>query len=497
MKSIVIAVLGLFSLSVNGQLPYTNVANHIAHNSDASIEVVGDYYYVANITNNVSPLSFQYARLDTNGLVLDTLTLEYDPSYYFNTNCIKCFTYHQGSFYHAINNGFNHIPGNDTSEILLHKVANDLSDTIVSTVYSTSLRNSLFATDIVFDSDSTFIMSSLHGYYNGTDPQQPGYWKIGSVISRLDTNFNLIWETEIPDIDMNRNNGLSPSQIVIDNNGGIFVVGPDHIYSTSSLNEAFVAKISQADGHLYWRKHFTRTRGIDGMYLTSNYDGTFTFVQNFSINPTQWNPILNVGILDSNGVVLNEREFNWGSTPIIAEGLIRLQDGSYYVSGVYDVAYGLGFRFTPQLDSLWSTSYEYPFTAGLSNVDDFQQDSSGMLVHTGWTVTSDIDNWLFRIDLQGCDSVNCGLNITEESNLQAFSVYPNPSKQDFHLEIAEDFVNARVSFELTDIYGRIVLKNVINQSPMKLSIEKAGVYFITIRNEHLSVLHTEKLIIIE
>lgn len=494
MKSIIYTVLVLLSHSAVAQLPYTNVANHVAHNSDPSIEVVGDNYYVANIINDITDQWFHYVKYDTLGMVLDTLKIHYDPLKYFNTNCKKCFEFHRGSFYHAFNTNWHDVPGTDSVSTLIIKIKGDLSDTVKLKLYNTGLRNFTAVTDLEFDSDSTFLMSMFHGFYNGTDPQIPGYWKVESVVSRIDTSLNILWEVKVPDLDSNRNNGISPSKLILDQNGGVIVVGPDQHFSTASSYEGLAFRLDITTGQLLWRRSFIRQRGINGMYGVNNGDGTIQFVQNFSTSPGQLNDRLNVGLMDTSGNVLSQKQYYWGGRSIVAEDIIKLKDGSYYVSGVYDYSRGLGFKFTRNLDSLWATSYSYPFTSGISNVDAFLQDSSGMLVHTGWTTTNDIDNWLFRIDIQGCDTSNCGLKLFENVQPNNYlTVFPNPCGQICVVDIDQmsSFIGARLM--VTDVMGRLIQDNLVSSSREEIRFPHPGFYVVQLIDSHGNIIGIEKV----
>lgn len=73
---------------------------------------------------------------------------------------------------------------------------------------------------------------------------------------------------------------------------------------------------------------------------------------------------------------------------------------------------------------------------------------------------------------------------TEETYLNEYIIYPNPVSDE--LNISSYNSTQYYSFELIDIYGRIVHHNKMNKGKVALSLEKLnlspGIYFLTINS---------------
>ncbi|KAB2807692.1 T9SS type A sorting domain-containing protein [Phaeocystidibacter luteus] len=336
----------------------------------------------------------------------------------------------------------------------------------------------------------------------GTDSTLPGYYKTESLITKLDTNLNVLWELSIPDPDSSRDYGHSPSKIIINNDGTAFIIGPDHAFHVSSYRESFVAKVRLSDGHLLWRKTFTHPRGFRGMYAADNGDGTLRFVRSTYQSTGQFHTLLSVGIIDTAGNILNEKEYGWKNSIIVSDDLIKLDDGNFYCSGEYQRNRGFGFKFSPNLDSLWMVNYDYPFNVGLSVPDAFIQDSSGMIAHTGWTVltidsVTDVYNWLFRVDTRGCTVSNCDISIYEHTQLDPrWRGFPIPSTGPLTIDHPELARFGSVAIQVFDLAGRKVYAQIhdCNQA-ISINIEAPGQYQVLIGDENLNALGLLKVVI--
>ena len=102
--------------------------------------------------------------------------------------------------------------------------------------------------------------------------------------------------------------------------------------------------------------------------------------------------------------------------------------------------------------------------------------------------------------LQGDNTYNTsivGLNESKKTNSQ-FSIYPNPSKNNFTIYIANQ-LNQTLSYSITDVFGKIIEENNIhsNESLFKQSINVSpltdGCYFITLKGSNIN--KTKKIII--
>lgn len=484
-------ILLFISLPAIGQTVYTNRVNHVAHNTRPAFEIVGDYYYVAN-NLNISPYSqMQYVKLDTLGNVLNTLNILWDPNYVFPSNCPKCLDYHHGVLYHAYSNG----KTRDSAAIILSKVRLDLSDTVLTQYYPTINGHGLDIKDLEFDSDSTFIIAAIDAFYTGDSAPQ-AVFKFNTLVARLDTNFNILWETIIPDTDPNRNFGVFPEDIVIDAYGSILVTGtPAWV---AQVSEAFAARIRISDGHLYWRKSYTGNLGIRGMNAFDHGDGTYRYVQDWITDVNNAYHLYEIGILDTAGIIISSKQYGSTNQTHTANDLIRLKDGNYYCAGVTHQFKGLGFKFTPNLDSLWMKQFSYGPVSNTCYLEVFKEDSSGMIAHTGWVTSNRVDNWIFRIDTKGCTVSNCDIGIPENPVLdERWEVFPNPSTGPFTIYHPEMETLGPLVVQIHNMEGRLVYDgDHVEGEPIQLQLDVAGEYQVIIAKQNREVIGLQKVLIL-
>lgn len=482
MRTVLYILFGLIGSCAFGQVPYTNVVNHLAHNSRPALEIVGDYYFVAN-NLNTAPWTLDYTKLDTNGTVIQRFSYVVDSAQ-FPSNCPKCLDYHNGVLYHGYTDFISVIPGTDTSAIILCKVKPDLSDTIMTRYYPTLQGHGLDIKALEFDSDSTFIIAATDAYYTGDSAPQ-AVFKFNTLVARLDTSFNILWETIIPDTDPNRNFGLNPEDIVVDSYGTLLVTGTP--YWVGWVNEAFAARLNNKSGQLLWRKNYNGDMGIQGMNAFDHGDGTYRYVQNWLTNPNDYYHQLHIGILDTAGNIIADSVYGKPNKGHAIHELIKLKDGNYYCGGVTNLGLekGLGFKFSPQLDSLWMRNYRYGSVNNTCYLEVFKEDSSGMIAHTGWVTSNQLDNWIFRIDTYGCDTSNCGLNIPENFRPdERWTVYPNPSRGEFVIDHPEIEVLGPLIVQVFDLQGRRVHDGDYEGGrAIQLELETSGEYQILITTE--------------
>lgn len=494
----------LFWLGAFSQTPYTNVINYIAHNGRPSIEVGGvNTYYVANVLNIWPDSYMQYAKLDTNGNVLDTLTIKWDPTKVFTGNCPKCLHLKNEVLYHAYNDFISNVPGNDTVAVILAKVKSDLSDTIYHKYYAPKIGRATEARAMVFDTDSTFVLSAINAYFTG-DTVPNAQFKFNVLVTRFDTAFNVLWETIIPDSDSTRNFGHVPGDIVLDDYGTILVTGSPFFFIR--YNEAFVARLRVSDGQLLWRRVDTGSMGIQGMYAVDHGDGTYRYVQNWLVDTVKRHHEFYIGVLDTNGNILQDKAYGQPERRHIAVDLIKLRDGNYFAGGnsFWYAEKGLGFKFTPNLDSLWMRWYWHDTISDLCNVDAFKEDSSGMIVHTGWYVktfnnpTNLLYNWLYRIDTRGCDTSNCNISIYEEPEIDTrWQVFPNPSSGPITIDHPELYAQGTINIQVMNMQGVIIHnKEYAPTEPIPLQIPTSGSYYVIIRNSKNEVIGLKQIVIV-
>lgn len=483
----------IFTIEGAAQTAYLNVLNQFAHNSRPSLEVVGNTYYVAN-NLNTSFQTLDYVQLDTNGTVLNRLTYQADSTQ-LPSNCPKCLHYENGTLYHAYTDWIANIPGLDTIATVLCKINPDLNDTILTRYYYPTASKGLEIRDLEFDSDSTFIITGTSLHYRFGDSTQGFKYKI--LVARLDTAFNVLWETNILDRDPSRVYGVTPEDIVIDSYGSLVITGTP--YWTGFYDEAFMIRLNLEDGQFLWRTTFHGDFGIEGMNSVDNGNGTYTYVQNWRTSTNQAEHQLHIGIIDTSGLVLQDTAYGSQDKLLATHDLIRLQDSSLYCAGITVANYerGFGFKFSEDLDSLWMRTFKHPSISRNHYLELFEQDLSGRIVHTGWTSQNRIDNWLFRIDTQGCTVSNCDISIDEYDQLDPrWSGFPIPSTGPLTIDHPELSSFSSVAIQVFDLAGKKVFAEIHDcAQPISINIEAPGQYQVLIGDENLKALGLLKVVI--
>lgn len=434
--SILVTSLFLTGLSTNGTAQYLDTIYDIGHDARPSFTLLeGGDILIANANNNQTNL-YQYARLNSQGLLLDSLNLHYPANDYFFANCKRALVCIGKNLYNAYTN----FHQQDSTYIILSKLSLNPLDTLQTHLYfaDRSIYIASQALVMVYDSDSSFLLSGLHARW-ALEPDS--VLKYDLFLSRIDTNFQVVWETIVPDGQYGRDYGPMGTDILIDEYGGILVTGNEFFYPL--LEIGFAARFNQAGQNL-WYKEYPGTLGMSGMYCVDNGDGSYQYIQN------QWTRAqgdandLITGRMDTLGNILSSKRIGKINRMQFAQDLIQTSDSNFYVSGIgyYINMHSYGFKFSPQGDSLWYRSYHHDDSLDLAYLETFREDSAGNLVHFGYHVNNinpgpnnNLSSWLYRTDADGCIFKDCQLGKEELGSLPPFILYPNPSRGTFNFDL--------------------------------------------------------------
>ncbi|MCR9154584.1 MAG: T9SS type A sorting domain-containing protein, partial [Bacteroidetes bacterium] len=263
------------------------------------------------------------------------------------------------------------------------------------------------------------------------------------------------------------------------------------------------------DGNNLWYKEYPGNLGMSGMYCVDNGDGTYQYVQNW------WTRIqgdandIMVGRMDTLGNILTSKRLGKINRMQFAQGLLKTQDGNFYVSGIgyFSNFHSYGFKFSPQGDSLWYRTYHHDDSLDLAYVESFKEDGAGNLVHFGYhgnNVNPNPGNgifaWLYRTDEHGCIFQDCHLSQEEIAALPKLSLYPNPSKGRFYIEIeaSQDFPCV---LEIYNTDGALLESHsLVSPYQSRLVIDtplNPGHYFVLLRDKQGTELALSKLLLID
>lgn len=267
--------------------------------------------------------------------------------------CFKCLKANQGSFYFAQTDFIR----SDSAYIRFTQLSQSL-DTINTAKHLEFEGGTPEIQDLVFDSDSTFIVTGL--LFRLTNYNKYDLW-----VAKFDTSFNPIWELRVPDTIPGMNGGYHSRDLVIDQYGSCLVTGiGNHYYPPTQLNidHSFAARVDSKTGRLIWFHPFNKNLGSQHIAALDNGDGTYSFarmeVKGFwpNTNNFPYPTRMRFGRIDTLGEVVYDTSTGPELPYFRFRDLIKTQDGNFYVAGNTQVLPGdfptAAYKFTPQGDSL-------------------------------------------------------------------------------------------------------------------------------------------------
>lgn len=207
-----------------------------------------------------------------------------------------------------------------------------------------------------------------------------------------------------------------------------------------------------------------------------------------------------LALLDTNFQILEVRPFDPIRTPLSFFWDIEpTPDGNFIAAGQFTAInpnvepdiYGRLFKFSPDLDSLWSLK----LTAPISNVQQSGNYlggvgvlSSGNMVAGGYSQSgNDIYCWLVKFTPDGCvDTLWCVTTpVWEPVDLglqKQVKVWPNPADDFINVEISEP---SEAETVLYDLQGRAVRREqLVGRATLSSASLPAGLYFLEVRAGH-------------
>lgn len=490
-----------FSLQMTGQTPYLNEGYHYKLGALYGSLAFNDSSYFTAVRDNSEPSLYRYTRINNLGIISDSLNLSYPDSSVSTGLFGQCLNVNQDHLYNAYTKVEYGVLTNSWS-IVLSKIHLDLSDTVETKDFTLAGYDYLYASASSFDSDSTFLITGSVGRLVGPD----SIFKEELLLAKFDTSFNLIWYTVMQDgKPWDAAYGFYGLDITVDNNEGILVAGTSDF--ESSPYSSFVARFDSKTGDSLWCKEFSHINGIGLMFCANRFDGNYQFLQRFYEKANHGDGYSKIGILDTLGNILIEKSIGTKGGESIFNELIQTLDGNYYAAGVHwnNGEYATGFKFSPQLDSLWQAFYWYDHPYDRSNINAFRQKPNGHIIHLGnyqGIINPPpyiLQTWLFETDENGCDTSGCNLGIENKFTLETFefSISPNPNQGAFKIKFEEQINRSNYQLEIWDMLGRRVGNKTYwidgNSMDIKVNLPK-GVYQ-TILLKNGNVLGTKKLVL--
>ncbi len=492
-------VLGFSSLAQT----YINRIDSIIGGRPAPSVLVEDSLIIVSSTSFLNFSEGQFSKYDFKGNLVQLKTYE-DTCVFITERCRDCLKKKGINYYMAATNFY---LGNNNTEVVFQKLDQNL-DTIYSKKYHGIKSGRPFINALQFDTDSSFIAT---GYlYRDSVKSKRNLW-----VARFDTAFNVLWEKSLKDQHQALNGGYYAEDICIDAYGSVLVSGRGQIVDNGAQifdYYSVTARLNRETGDLYWLKEFTGPEGSGNMFVLDEGDGTYLFArpQYLQVFPGTSTPIrseIRFGLLDTLGNVL------WDTTTGPKEGLFeyhdlqRTLDGNLYMAGARRMpkAYrSVGYKFTPQGDSIWFRDYYYQDTTDISYIWSFEETADSGFVHAGIFVDRNktLDSlriqysWLFKTDKYGCPVQNCHTIGVPAFKAKAplIAVYPNPSTGVFTIKIPKEVFATNLEVQVYNTTGQRVYAKPLPQlqSAIVLHGQPPGLYLLTIR-QGSEVMHSQKI----
>lgn len=483
--TLLLLALAACVLELRGQYPYFNEQHPLTSNYKLAGGANGTKIFTASMTPDRR--HFQIARFDSVGQFEKDFLYDKDTIGDYD-GCARCMEIHRGKVYTASV----HFQYDDTPPYLLLFKLNEGLDRVeqMDTLFAPALYEiGIQVWGMTRDSDSSLLVTGQVA--KETRPLPNNNVRYDPFVARVDTNFNLIWFTAIPDPIVHRFLGLIGQDMVVDSYGGIMVTGSPPFWGLQL--HAWAARLRQRDGQLLWRKEYTDGFGYSGLYVVDNGNGTYQYAMNRWVSNTSGVHLVQHGIMDTLGnrlsshLIGNRSDLDGTPTPrhntII--DLVKTPDGHYYAAGMgyYGWFFGIGMKFTATGDSLWYREFSSaPFApqgwpSKVAFLENFIQKDDGSLLHIGWTNDFGVaypDLWLYGTDANGSG----GIGLNDPEILPLLRAFPNPLQDRLFLSW-EGNPHQELRYRLQNLNGQNLLEGVYNtQTGINVQALPPGLYLL-------------------
>lgn len=476
---------------------------------------VEDSSYLMVATNFLKWDELQIGRFDFNGNLIHQKSYEFTSVGIVSTN-EKCLEKNKQSYYSAQTLFYPYKSKSGDSLVVAFMKLNQNLDTIYTREFLGFQGAEPQILDMVFDTDSTFMVSGILYRETGT------HFKQDLWVGRFDTNFVALWEKRIEDNYPTENIGYEGNDISIDTYGSVIVSGKWRGQKSTLVDvkyRSFAARLDRETGHLHWLKEMTGPVGSQNMAALDAGNGEYAFAQTQILNfwPNSYladTTRIRYGKLDTLGNVVWDTLYQSRREAFWFTDMQKTLDGNYYLAGEADFplsGISSGFKFSPVGDSLWYRYYYHQDTTDESYIWSFAPTPDTGFVHFGIFLDFDNDydpqriqySWLLKTDKYGCEVEGCESIGLEEWAVKSpkFELYPNPAKD--HVILQWDWLEVGLGevwdVEITDIQGRIVEKYTIlnlehQEQRIPLGSFSPGAYMLSIKQSQQNIFQSKLLI---
>lgn len=297
--------------------------------------------------------------------------------------------------------------------------------------------------------------------------------------------------------------------------GGFLIGGKRGVGGLADQKRTYVVKTDSA-GNYQWSKQYDERLWFGcSAVLRSTQDGGFvmtscTYVEEYNRH--------NLGLDYEINYIAKANHWGnivWQYFPstehhVLISTLREMEDGS--IIGVGSWAWGKGtapygyiIKLSAEGDFIWERVIYYD-AYGFNRFRDFQATDDGGLILTGTAWNPERwhqDLWLVKVDRDGClseevcDSLTTNIEVLDPTDLSPPKLFPNPTKNHLNIQIPTHLSTSSLQLQLTNIEGRVILKeNIEDGTRLDITDLAAGIYIATWLQEG-QALKREKVVILE
>ncbi len=299
--------------------------------------------------------------------------------------------------------------------------------------------------------------------------------------------------------------------VEIDKDGGYTIGGSKGNAGTQPFNGYYFK--TDAMGQIKWHRSVVNTE-VDNCYanLIPAKDGGYyvSYCGDTLVNNQLIHSIRKMNA--SNLLKSWQYDFFDGKTKPSIGKFEELQNGNIIACGTWlaDIyepngeTHGYVAQLSSEGELIWERIFKHHNV--FSRLDDVRSTSDGGFISIGYSWNPNRqkqDMWLLKLDENGClseefcDSLTTDIEVLDPSELSPPKLFPNPTKNHLQIKIPAHFISKSLQLQLTNIEGRIVLKeNVEEGKQLDIADLSAGIYIATWLQDG-QTLKREKVVVLE
>ncbi len=298
------------------------------------------------------------------------------------------------------------------------------------------------------------------------------------VLSKVDNSGNVLWSKAYG------GNVDEGATILYRSNNSFYIMGASTSFDGGNVSDLLIK--TDTLGNLIWAKSISSINGFGnqyGIYEPSRGVFTLTGISNYST--TNWGFLAMQ--IDTNGVVVNNKKYEFSPDNDYGLSFVKMNDGGYlFTLSEYNNSILTYDTKIFKADSLFNSgclpnttlSFTTTDVTPLMHVNTLSMVASPLYIDVIDTVT--FGSGRGCVILPECN----GFVEVDESkaNENEFLIYPNPANS--FIDIETEFKNYSIS--VFDNMGKLILKEETNQNEIRIDISSfsTGIYFIQLQSNH-------------